>query len=90
MWPAEMPRMAKDITRQHLFEQKDIVPSTLEELFRWATVTKIQSDGEDIPKNVLVYITSDGAPTDQLTQVAIRVQGFIHKLNLKPTGSWDM
>ena len=82
--------MAKDIAKQGNWKKKDIVPSTLDELFDWASITQAPDARDITRRHILVYAQDKGEENDNQFQVTLRVQGFVHKLNLKPTGNWNM
>lgn len=90
MWPIGLPRMAKDIKSQHQWKARDIVPSNLEHLHKWAYVTRNPENGDPTRRHVLVYTVNGDDDDAGPLQVAFRVQGFVQKLNIKPTGNWNM
>ena len=64
-----------------------MVPSDIEALYAWAYVARNTLSQDGTRRHILLHSTID-AP-GKLMQVAVRVQGFVSKSNLKPLGNWD-
>ena len=89
MWPQHIPRLVQDIRYSRTLQDRDIVPDDDNSLAHWARVISNPDRSNAMHRHVLVHKTSpEGAeePTD--VQLAFRLQGFVHKINLKPTGNW--
>lgn len=85
LWPEDLPVIERDITD---FTARDIVPETVEELFTWAYVGQNPNPADASRRHVLLHANEDD-DTQGMSQVAIRLQGFVRKINIRPLGNWN-
>lgn len=89
LWPEELPQLhTEDITQVHGLTHRDIVPDTLDKLIEWGYVGRHIGNTDRSRRHLLCHkqLASD---MEVPVQVAIRLQGFVRKLNLHPTGTWS-
>lgn len=82
LWPVDLPQVERDITD---LSPRDVVPDTVDELLSWTWVGQKPSMQSPGRRHVLFHAGDD----EELTQVAIRLQGFVQKLNIRPLGNWN-
>ena len=67
----------------------DVVPITMEEMMRWACVSRDRGNKDRKQRYALVYIfpCSDSGVEPRM-RVSIKLQGFVDRLNLSLGGNW--
>ena len=87
LWPSHLPRISVPDHAQQRADPKAFVPDTLEGLAEWAYIIR-NPESKDVTRRHLLVYTNRTTDCIDPVQVGIRVQGFIQKANLSPTGTW--
>ena len=66
-----------------------LVPETVSECEKWANIRRNPDPFDTTRRYLLVHTQRNEDEPDADFQVAIRLQGFVERVNLRPLGNWN-
>ena len=76
----------RDVTKLLDYE---VVPESLDDRYQWASIRRNPDLFDTTRRYLLVHARVEHDDPEAEFQVAIRLQGFVERINIRPLGNWN-